>query len=367
MLWRLRNAKTNLRAIAERANVSVASVSYVLNGKGRMSVEKRRQITNLLRSAGHKPKNRRKPVLYINDHDEYRDIHAFEPFLQKHDGLTAGFGDEKLTMRVDFLRATDRETLRSELSRLWDYRPGAVVIDSNVKGRLDAVAKFFLAHNVPVVQLGHVSHSPGIDAVVVDNFQGGYLAARRLASLGHKRIATIRWEAETDEASREKHAGFVVAMQELGLQLPVEYVQHTLPGRKDDVHPGRDAMERLLGLSEPPTAAFIENSFVSPSLLYPVNGECSLPASVRRIAMVHFEAWHTDWIEKGYASKLGRVGRNAELLRIDWAAMGRIAARRVIELLDKSSDTQPQTLRLAPRLARVEGFDVTELDTQSAK
>ena len=44
--------QVTLRQIAEKANVSVAAVSYALHGKGRMSGAMRSQLEQMLKDAG---------------------------------------------------------------------------------------------------------------------------------------------------------------------------------------------------------------------------------------------------------------------------------------------------------------------------
>src|ERR1035437_8472536 len=97
-------SKVSLRTIAERVNVSIASVSYVLNGKGRMSPEKRQAIQRVLREAGYHPRHKRLPVFYILNEHGFRDMHAFEPFFRNFHGLSSVFHAERVTLRPYFLR-----------------------------------------------------------------------------------------------------------------------------------------------------------------------------------------------------------------------------------------------------------------------
>lgn len=355
------HGRTTLKDIAQKASVSVASVSYVLNGKGRVSPEKRREVQEMLRQAGYRPKHLRYPVFYVSDHRRYDDQSGFFPFIQQYDGMNAVFHEEGVALRVEFLYMPNARDLRTQLQALASYRPGAVVLDSNLDSDMEQVGGFFEDQGIPAVQIGYVSHSSQFDAVVVDGFGGAHEAVRYLIQRGHTRIGTIRWNVSEDAASAQKHAGYVCALQEAGVAVRPEYVVES-PFRKTPGRPtGRVAVEQLLALDEPPTAVFVENSFVSPSLIYPSRpGEVELPDAIRALEMVHFEAWSLDGVRQILLGKLDFAQARATLLRINWEELGRVAARRVLARLGGAQATG-EVIRLAPRLVDLVGEEAVPI------
>lgn len=347
-----------LREIAAKADVSVAAVSYVLNGKGGISRPRRRQISQLLEEAGLKPRYLRYPTFYICTHRSLTDMSFHAPFFQKYDGLNSSFHEFDVGFRLEFLHRPGGRSLDGQLQELLSYKPGAVILDSDLDHDLPKVAAFFESQDVPALQVGHTTRTEDVDAVVIDDFGGAYTATRHLIEAGHKRIATIRWHVNIDPASSRKHSGFICAMNDAGLPVRPEYVVESPPKREGRNLTGRVAAARLVSLAEPPTAVFVENSFVSASLLYPIDpSEQELPAAIQSLDMVHFEAWHLDFIEHVMAGVFNYPTRRAKLMRIDWSELGRVAAKQIVDRL-KGGEPSGQVIRLAPQLVTVDAMGV---------
>lgn len=81
-----------------------------------------------------------------------------------------------------------------------------------------------LLDNVPVVQILH-NKNPNLPAIVVDQEQGGFLAARHLIAQGHRHIASV---IHKDRHGKQRLTGIQKALAEA--HLPPSAV-HTLTGR----------------------------------------------------------------------------------------------------------------------------------------
>ncbi len=350
-----------LRIVAEKANVSVATVSYVLSGKGRMAVDTRRRIEQLLRETGLRPRWKRYPVFFICDRSQFSDAQHSTPFVELYEGMNRTLHESDVHLRVEFLDSSSVVPLESQLEQLMGYKPGAVALDSNLNDKLQPCATFFETGGVPVVQVGHTVRAVSVDAVVVDNFGGAYSATKHLIATGHNRIATIRWNPEKDPASPKKHAGFACALGEAGLPVRSEYVISSPFTNIAGKLAGRTAVNALLALPEPPTAIFVENSFISPSLLYPsYAGETALPAELAAMDFVHFEAWHLEWVEQVMAGKLAFPGRKTKLMRINWQSLGQMTAQRIVARME-GAPASGDVVQIVPRLFEVEGYQATPI------
>ncbi|MEX0777937.1 MAG: LacI family DNA-binding transcriptional regulator [Phycisphaeraceae bacterium] len=356
-----RSSSTTLQEVARKADVSVAAVSYVLNGKGRISEQRRQRIGRLLLEAGLKPRDKRRPAFYISDHREYRHAAAFMPFLDKYEGLNAAFHEEDVDLRVEFLHRPGSRDLRFQLRELASYKPAAVALDSDLGGDLPIVAEFFERRRVPVTQIGHAVRAPGVDAVVVDDFTGAYRGTQHLIAGGHRQIAMIRWNIAGDPASNRKYAGYQCALREAGIDERPQYVVESPLGRQEDRLTGRTAVAQLLALPDPPTAVLVENSFVSASLLYPIDsGETGLPHAIAGLDMVHFEAWHLDVVEQVMAGVFNYPSRRTKLLRINWQELGQVAAKRMLARM-RGKTGVAECIQLAPQLYQVQGEEMVRL------
>jgi LacI family transcriptional regulator len=107
-----------------------------------------------------------------------------------------------------------------------------------------------LGAHVPVVSIN--CRVDGCPEVWVDNESGGYMAARHLIDLGHRRIAFMGPPDRTfaADASLDKCQGFGRALAEAGIPVRPEYVRLSPVGRGET----HMATAELLGLAEPPTA-----------------------------------------------------------------------------------------------------------------
>jgi LacI family transcriptional regulator len=88
-----------------------------------------------------------------------------------------------------------------------------------------------------------------------DNEAGARLAVRRLAALGHRRIALIHGPRSISFVA-QRHAGFMAAMAEAGLAAePALLIEAAL-----DRSAGRAAMAALVARHERPTAVVVDNN-----------------------------------------------------------------------------------------------------------
>jgi LacI family transcriptional regulator len=119
---------------------------------------------------------------------------------------------------------------------------------------------------IPVVFADRELPGERFDSVLVDNAGGARTAAAYLAGLGHTRIAMISGPLNTTPG-RQRHEGFVAAVEDLGGTIGEEY-QQIADFRESG---GYQAMLRLLALPQPPTAVFCANNLMTVGALKALN------------------------------------------------------------------------------------------------
>ena len=108
---------------------------------------------------------------------------------------------------------------------------------------------------IPIVDIDRVSGLQDVDAVLVDNIQGGILAAEHLLGSGHKQFAIVTGPLHLT-TGRDRLAGFRKGLQAAGQHLPKAYV-----GVGDfRESSGYTLTQQLLALDPPPTALFAANN-----------------------------------------------------------------------------------------------------------
>ncbi len=111
---------------------------------------------------------------------------------------------------------------------------------------------------IPLVMADRRLDNADVDIVLVDNFRGGYEATKYLVSLGHRRIGCITGPSDATP-SAERVQGYRRGLEEAGIP-----VDESLIVRGDfQYRGGEEGIERLLALEEAPTAVFACNDLMA--------------------------------------------------------------------------------------------------------
>ena len=345
--------KLPLKKIAEQANVSPAMVSQILNGKGRASQQVRDKVVELLEENGYRPKLSRQPFFYILDLFAVEASGKTLNVLEQLSGLEQVFQENDLSLNVLFINSA---TISGKLEMICERNPGGVIINTDAPF-LDKACRMLYQNKVPFVQIGYDTENTNFNSVVSDSFSGSYMATRHLLNKGHRRVAILRWFAGTAAVnSNKKYAGYITALSDFNIPVDLDLVKiYEFSQDETGWIPARDIVESLLALPDPPTAIFVENSFISLSLLYPLPGDNGvIPEYLSALEMVHFEDWSLQPVDDIVTQKLFYPDCSSTIVAIDWESIGREAAQLLINEAREFSIV-PQNLRISPSLYRLNG------------
>ena len=269
--------------VAKAANVSKATVSVVLNGRDtsvRISQATRDAVLDAASQLGYTPNHAARTL-------RRRQTGALTLIVSR---LGNPYYAEIATAAVDAAKARGYEVNvvdaaaplgeREALLHLRDGRAdGVIVATARPTLRDAAVARETLVQRglarceiarlgLPMVILLDRGPTSTIPSIRIDDEEGGYLAARHLLTLGHRRIAhvTIRPPASDDEptSAADRFRGYRRALDEAGVAFEPAWMiagWHDLEG-------GRAAARAWLDLGpNRPTAAFAFNDLLGISLL----------------------------------------------------------------------------------------------------
>lgn len=245
-----------MQDVAERAGVSVSTVSHVINGTRYVSPELTERVRTAMAELRFQPNAvarslRRKETLTLgmivpdNANPFFALLaHAVENACYEHGYsliLTNSGGD-----------------LARELANI------NVLLGKQVDGLILAAVGLSsrdlkqVLRSAPVVLVDR--NLPGVeaDALLVDNLGGGREATRHLIALGHRRIGCITGPSTTTP-SADRVTGYRAALEEAGIP-----VDETLIARGDFQFAGGYAgAQALLALPEAPTAIFACNDLMA--------------------------------------------------------------------------------------------------------
>jgi LacI family transcriptional regulator len=250
--------KITVREVARRAGVSPMTVSRVVNGGSGVSEQTRRRVEVAIADLGYIP-NR----LASNFRRERTGIVALiVPDLSDPFFMLVVAGAEEVARRSEY-RLFICNT-RSDPAREADY------VDEMLAGRVEGVLIAPVSdrtrpHLTRLTQKGvpFVLVDRAVDGVEADLVQGDSVAGARelvqhLVKLGHKRIGLIVESSEVSTA-RDRLAGYLEGLLVCGIEVSEELIVEATA----NIQGGRDGVERLLGLPEPPTAVLAVNNLVA--------------------------------------------------------------------------------------------------------
>jgi LacI family transcriptional regulator, galactose operon repressor len=239
-----------IKDVARLAGASVATVSGVINRKGTASAGMRRRVEAAMSALDYQPdilarglKTGRSRVIGMLVPD------VSNPFFIE---AMSGVEETARSRGYSVILSNSNEDPAQEqanLGVLHSHRVDGVVLAS-VSGQ--AAFDRATRRRFPIVFIDRLP--PGRfagKAVIIDNADAGYRAARHLIGLGHTRIAVIAGHVELS-LGRDRVAGFRRAMREARLTLRDSYHHEGdfLPAN------GYAAGRALFELAEPPTAIF---------------------------------------------------------------------------------------------------------------
>lgn len=242
-----------IKEVAEKAGVSVTTVSRVINENLRVRQDTRERVYRVIKELGYVPNAMARGLTL----GKTRTIGLILPEIA--DGFFSQVirgADETAVMNDFHLLVSTFHSHRSdeELSvRLMSEGrvDGLILMDPTLS---DDFLMRFHRGSVPIVVLCKKTKYTNCKYIIIDDFQGAYQAVVHLIKHGYKRIAIIGGPSDNYDAS-QRLAGYKSAIKDYNIRLNSEYIvdgNFRWEG-------GESAMHTLLDLAQPPDAVFAAN------------------------------------------------------------------------------------------------------------
>ena len=208
----------NIRDVAKQAQVSVGTVSNVLNRPGQVSEETRLKVRNAIDLLGFIP-----TIATKNKNTESNVVGVILPLSNNpfYEELTQGIEDSIDEAGLTTLIGYSREDAAIELKVLNSMISAGFkgVIVSPVGPRNEVFDKF-IDSNVRVAYISQTDEEPEQCSVSIDQVRGGYIGFEYLHSLGHRKIL---WVSGPDHhhQSNQRFVGITQAAATLGIEISV--------------------------------------------------------------------------------------------------------------------------------------------------
>ncbi|WP_350274985.1 LacI family DNA-binding transcriptional regulator [Kribbella sp. HUAS MG21] len=247
----------SLKDVAERAGVSIKTVSNVVNGTGRVGVATRARVEQVIVELGYRPnvsarslRRGRSGVIALAVPEIANPYFAELAELVVKEAEAHGW-----TVLIDQTESDpDRERLVLQGIR-------SHLIDGLLFVPRRLTAEDFAARTdtTPMVLLGE-RLTKIADRVAIDSYAAARAATEHLIDLGRKRIASIGAGESEDAVTRGRFQGYRDALLDAGLRPSARLV---VPRRRWRHQDGAEAVARLMSLSRRPDALFCSNDLLA--------------------------------------------------------------------------------------------------------
>jgi LacI family transcriptional regulator len=247
--------RVTLADVATKAGVSAATVSFVINDKPGVTITEatRKRVLRAVRDLGYRPNAMAKNL--AQGHSRFiglvADAIATTPFAGQ---IISGAQDEAWKHGYVLLVANTEGNPEAEKEAI------AMMLEHKVRGILYSTWFHRSAEipdalrEAPFVLVNCFGEQGDDVAVVPDEVQGGYAAARILLEKGHRRIAFINSDLPAP-ATTGRLEGYRSALAEFGVAYDPALVLRSAP----DQEGGYLAAQELLAIEQPVSGVFCYN------------------------------------------------------------------------------------------------------------
>lgn len=273
--------KKGIRKVADRAGVSIGTVSRVVNGAVNVDGRLSRKVWKAVAEVGYVP-NRNAQAL-VSGRTRLLGLVVADitnPFFPE---LVSGFEDVALKMGFGILMGStggDPGRTRTWVQRMLQHGIEGLAL---LTFRSESVEVYQMLGGIPSVEVEVGRRGRGMEAIEVDYAHGIRQAVQHLAVLGHRDIVFAAGPQE-DFTAAERERCFKAAMLEAGCKLNEASIYRERP--YGILEGGSEAARRILQRPQLPTALICSNDLMAIGALRMFNSHnISVPKDISLIGL----------------------------------------------------------------------------------
>lgn len=252
--------KITIYDIAEKLNITAATVSRALNGNSKISEATRQLVNNKAKEMNYE---QNKLALALKSGKSFNvgvivpriDSNFFASVIRGLEDALYPQGYHVIICQTHDKKSVEMENINSLLNAQVD---GVLMSISNSGPEETRNYERLFKKNVPLIFFDRKENIPGVSSVTIDDFKGGYIATQHLISQGCKRIAHLSNNRKI-EIFKKRYLGYKQAIIDNGLEFDESLVIETM----SKVEEGRKTTKTLLDSPRPPDAIFSSSDFVA--------------------------------------------------------------------------------------------------------
>lgn len=251
------SSRIDIRSVAARAKVSIATVSRTINRFPSVDPVLAARVWKAVNDLNYLPNTQARAL--VSGRSRLLGLIVSEitnPFfpelIQEFEQIAVGHHYEILIGST----SNDRDQMERCARRMLERKVDGVAVMTF--GNEEFFLERFDTEQIPTIFIDSLPSRPSTSALDVDYRMGIYEGVQHLAVLGHRDIAFISGPLRMRSSQARKKA-FLQCLRSTGLVAHPSWViegDHTLDG-------GRDAMQKLLTLKKKPTAVMCSNDMTA--------------------------------------------------------------------------------------------------------
>ena len=310
----------NIRHIAEKAGVSVATVSRVLNHPEHVAPATKAKIESIIAETEYIPNWFARGLNF----NKTATIGLVIPNILNPENMEIIKGAEDVAHQKDYtllLCNVDNDVNKEKkyIDNLIKRRVDGILLISSLLSENDVVA--ILDQGIPVVHVGEVLWNKIVPIVSIDSEEAAYIATKHLLETGATQIGILHGITPAVENSR-KIKGYEKALKEEKIRLKDEYkiqVENTIEG-------GYLGARKFMDLPNPPKAIFVTSDLLAFGVMDAMkDNNISIP---QQVALVGF----------GNIRMSNLVEPKLTTVEKPLHKMGVVGARLLFDLIENKSD-----------------------------
>lgn len=317
--------------VARAAQVSVSTVSHVINGTRKVHIETAQKVEQAIAALGYIPNTlarslARSATSTIGVAIPALSNHYFAETVQAIDTECAKHGLMMLLTDTHDDPAQELRVIQSLHQRRVD---GIIFAPSSDPQEL--ALNYLKANQVPTVLVDRL-HGQDFDQVGVENVQSTAEMIKHLIEHGHRRIGFLSGTPEISTSAERLH-GYRVALERAGISFEDSLVECGF----SNIKPAQLATQRLLNLKDPPSAIMASNNLMTIGAMHALRERhINVP---KEMALVGFDDF--DWA--------GIFNPRLTVISQPLKQQGSLAVQLLIQRIQEPERAH-EILRLKPKL-----------------
>lgn len=328
--------KVTIYDIAEKLNITAATVSRALNNNPKIKEATRELVIKTAAAMNYK---QNKLALALKS-GRSNNIGVIVPRIDSNffASVIRGIEEELYPHGYQVIICQTHESIKREnenLHTLVDAQVDGIMMSvTGISDENDSAFRNVLEKNVPLIFFDRSKHIDGVSSVTINDFKGGYLATKHLIDEGCRNIAHFSGDQSLD-IFKNRFLGYKQALLDSGLDFKEEYVIFT----KSSVDAGKESVDKLLQLQTPPDAIFSSSDFAALGAIQELKERnISIPS---------------EFCVAGFSNEPFTKFMELSITSVDQSPleMGRMSARVFLEQVDKTDAIKiEKKVVLAPEL-----------------